>query len=387
MKRLIATYSIVFILFPAFTQDIRVGLFNDYIATAITIHCIQGSYEIISEGELVSELKEGDLIYLSKVSDLIRINSGIKVVGEFKELFFQDKTLRGKFRIKLVIPGVPPRNYNGDLKVGIHQNSLQLINETDFDSYLAGVVETEAGPVAHPEFYKAQAVLCRTYAVKNWKMYENQGFNLCDDTGCQAFKGISESNRDIMKAVLATHKMVVTTPYSELIQAAYHSNSGGETQKGDEFWPGEHPYLLPIIDPFSVDKRNYRWQETLGKQVWIGYLNAMGIDTETDDSLSLLIRQKHRMIRYPINGDTLSIPRVRSDFGFKSSFFTMTMTADSIRIDGKGYGHGVGLSQEGAMEMAEQGYSYEDIIRFYFFEIMIKNLNDLPLSVVPEEFR
>lgn len=387
MKKLFATCSLFLVLLPAFAQDIRIGLFNDYIATAFTFHCIQGSYEIYSDGVYVDELEEGELIYLSKVSQGIRINSGTRVVGEFGNLHFLDKTLRGKFRIKLVVPGVSPRNYNGDLEVGIHQKSLQLINETSFDSYLAGVVETEAGPSAHPEFYKAQAVLCRTYAVKNWKMYENQGFNLCDDTGCQAFKGISENNQDILKAVLATHNIVVTTVYSELIQAAYHSNSGGETQKGGELWPGEHPYLLPIIDPFSVNQRNYRWSETLGKEIWFGYLNALGVNTVVEDSLSLLIRQKHRAVRYPLNGDTLRIPRIRSDFGFKSSFFTMSMEGDSIKVDGKGYGHGVGLSQEGAMEMALQGYSYEDIIRFYFFEILIKNLNDLPLSVVPEEFR
>ena len=78
---------------------------------------------------------------------------------------------------------------------------------------------------------------------------------------------------------------------------------------------------------------------------------------------------------------------IREDLGFKSAFFDMHLAGDTLVINGRGYGHGVGLSQEGAMEMAKEGYSYSDILRFYFNDISISDVNELPDSELPEEFR
>ena len=72
--------------------------------------------------------------------------------------------------------------------------------------------------------------------------------------------------------------------------------------------------------------------------------------------------------------------KIREDWGFRSSFFDMFPEGDSVLVWGKGYGHGIGLSQEGAMKMAMDGFSYQDILKFYFYEVRLMDFRDLPES-------
>jgi stage II sporulation protein D len=78
---------------------------------------------------------------------------------------------------------------------------------------------------------------------------------------------------------------------------------------------------------------------------------------------------------------------IRTDLELRSTFFTMEVKNDSILIHGKGYGHGVGMSQEGAMEMAKQGYSFSDILRFYFYNVKIIEMADARDPGLPETFK
>jgi stage II sporulation protein D len=230
-------------------------------------------------------------------------------------------------------------------------------------------------------------VLCRTYALRNWNRHVSEGFNRCDHTHCQAFNGIGDQSPEVYTAVLATHNIVVTDQYSHLIIAAYHANSGGETEQASDVWPVGHGYLQAIIDPFSENQKHYHWRETLSPEAWIAYLKAKGFTFGKIDTSALLIRQPHRR-RYFIYGeDTLSMSVIREDLGFRSAFFDMNLVGDTLVISGRGYGHGVGLSQEGAMEMAREGYSYSDILRFYFNDVAVRAVDDLPDSELPEEFR
>ncbi|HYW94470.1 MAG TPA: SpoIID/LytB domain-containing protein [Bacteroidales bacterium] len=368
-------------------QDIRVGLYYEDLVMAFTFHCTAGEYDVKAGGSSRLVIHPGDILYVSLINDSIYVNDGELNYGPYEGLTFKDTLLKGRCRIKPVQPSLEAHDYAGDVDVGVSHNTLSLVNQIDFDRYLAGVVETEAGPVAPEEFYKAQAVLCRTYALRNWNRHQGEGFNLCDHTHCQAYKGLSEQSPVIYTAVLATHNVVVADRHYQLIMAAYHSNSGGETEQAADIWPVDLDYLQAIIDPFSKNQKHYQWRKKLSPQAWFAYLETKGIDVADADTTDLLIKQPHRKKTFIYGKDTLSMSVIREDLGLKSAFFDMTLAGDSLVISGRGYGHGVGLSQEGAMEMAREGYSYSDILRFYFNDISISDVNELPDSELPEAFR
>jgi stage II sporulation protein D len=86
-----------------------------------------------------------------------------------------------------------------------------------------------------------------------------------------------------------------------------------------------------------------------------------------------------------LDKDTIRFTKIREDWNMKSTFFNMFPEEDGkILIWGKGYGHGIGLSQEGAMKMARDGYNYKDIIQFYFYNVRLMNYEDLPDSSLPD---
>ncbi len=112
---------------------------------------------------------------------------------------------------------------------------MTLVNQVDMDKYLAGVVEAEAGSNAEKEFYKAQSVLCRTYALKQMERHSSEGFSLCDGTHCQAYKGKSTTNPEILEAIVETSAMVLADyNFKEEAEMAYVSNLNGKYN--DEKW-------------------------------------------------------------------------------------------------------------------------------------------------------
>ena len=368
-------------------QSIRVGLLNDYLVEAFSFHCIEGSFELYSGEQKVKTVETGELIYFAISGNGILINNGEELNSVYTSLKFLDPDLSSQFSLKIIKPRLDTRFYEGELSIDLKHGVFRLINLLDFDHYLAGVVETEAGPGAPEEFFRVQSVLCRTYAVGNWDRHNSEGFNLCDNVHCQAFHGRNDENPSILEAVYSTHDIVIADKSYNLIEAVYHSNSGGETQKADGFWPEDKDYLLSVVDPFSKDQRNYSWEHNLEWSLWKGYFTEMGVDLEDVDSTQLLIKQNHRKTFVILGEDTIYIRNIRTDFGLKSGFFDTYLFADRVILKGRGNGHGLGLSQEGAMEMVKQGYSFRDVLNFYYHNIMISDLNDLPFNSVPEIFR
>ena len=373
---------------PASSQDVRIGLFENKLVNTFVFHCTEGQYILSSPEDSIRRIRRGELIYISLVDNMLAIHDGNKSYGPFNSSLFSEISLDSEFRIRLVDPANESLSYQGNLEVKVQNSAMQLINQLPLDNYLAGVVETEGGPSAPKEYYKAQTIICRTFALKHWNKHETQGFNLCDDTHCQSYKGINDDNKLIFEEVLATHNLVLIDTKNTLINASFHANSGGETQRASDIWVQGEDYLQSVIDNFSEGKRNSRWTKSILLSDWRKYiLSKIAGDTSKMTNEALMIVQNHRRKYFIIGSDSLLIPDIRNDMGFRSSFFSMRIRNDSVIINGRGYGHGVGLSQEGAMEMARQKYSYEDILKFYYDMINISSIKNLPESEIPEIFR
>ena len=328
------------------------------------------------------------MLYISIIGDSLLLSDGDLNYGYFKKTYFKDIGDKGIFRIRTIDPKGDSRDYEGDVEISINHKAILAVNIIEFDKYIAVVVETEGGPSAHPEYYKVQSILSRTYALRNFNAHESEDFNLCDHTHCQAFKGRSELNPEILHAVLSTHNLVLTGRYFALINTVYHSNSGGETRRASDIWTNDEEYFQAVVDPFSKDQPNYKWDKSIPFEMWKNYLISYGIkNINKIDSERLLIKQEHRNKYFIIQKDSVNIDRVRTDFNLRSGFFSMEMKGDSITFKGKGYGHGIGLSQEGAMEMARQGFSFSDIVRFYYHNVQIRDILNIPDEQLPEEFR
>ncbi|MDA3822571.1 MAG: SpoIID/LytB domain-containing protein [Bacteroidales bacterium] len=387
MKRisLFILFTIVFSL-GAFAQMIKIGLYADEIVKSVVVYCTNGEYLIRAENETVGEFKKGDILFVRLNNGMLDLYNSNRVFGAFESLELQSLSLNGTYRTRPVAPALDSRSYDDDLFLESEDEYMNIINHVDYDKYIAGVLESEMGPNSTIELYKAHALLSRTYMLENFNKHAEEGFSLCDGVHCQAYHGRSVYNPIIPEAVFETSGEVVADYHYKLITAVYHSNSGGETQRASDVWLEDTEYLQAVIDPYSLHESHAKWYDTIYYDDWKNYLldNGMKAVEKLPEEL-LYIQQRHRKKHFILDQDSLLMTKIREDWGFKSTFFNMfPEVGNRIVIWGKGYGHGVGLSQEGAARMAEMDFNYMDIIKFYFFNVRIMHYEDLPQSSLPD---
>ncbi len=364
-----------------FAQPVKVGLYQNHLVTKAVVYCSSGSFTLVTDGVERNMVEANEIIYLTLEEGKLRVLDSDHDYGQAVQLELKASSSDAVFRLRPISPELESRIFDDDLLVTAGDRFLTLVNRVDLDKYIAGVVQAEAGVNAHKEFYKAQAMLCRTYAMKQNQRHATEGFSLCDGTHCQAYKGRSTYNPEILEAVLETSGRVVADYNYKLITAAYHSNSGGQTQRASDVWLSDTDYLLSVVDPYSLHQDHAKWQDTISFKKWKAYLLKNGMESvEKIPEEIIYVEQMRRKKYFILDKDSIRMTKIREDWGFRSAFFDMFPEGDSILVWGKGYGHGIGMSQEGAMRMAGEGYSYQDILHFYFNEIRLMDYRDLPAS-------
>ncbi len=381
MIRSLFTLFVMLIQVGLLAQPVKVGLYQDQLVTKAVVYCSAGSYTLLTDGIERCKIETNEILYLTLEEGKIRVLDSNSDYGQADAIELRAVGQDAVFRLRPIAPELESRAYDDNLQVVAGERFLTLVNHVDMDKYLAGVVQAEAGSNAHIEFYKAQAVLCRTYALKHSQRHATEGFSLCDGTHCQAYKGRSSRNPDILEAVLETTGTVVADYNYKLITAAYHANSGGQTQRASDVWVSDADYLLSVVDPYSLHQPQSKWQDTISFQEWKNYLLKNGMESvEKLPEEIIYIEQMRRKKYFILDKDSIRMTKIREDWGFRSAFFDMFPEGDSILVWGKGYGHGIGMSQEGAMKMANDGFSYVDILQFYFNDIRLMDYRDLPAS-------
>ena len=385
MKQLITMLLMAMVWTGTLAQPVEVGLYQEQVLGAAVVYCSSGHYHLLLDGEVVLRMEEGDILYLTLEEELIKVLDAENDFGHAESVELRSLSAESVFRLRPIQPEAESRVYDDNLLALPGDRYMTLVNQVDMDKYLAGVVEAEAGSNAEKEFYKAQSVLCRTYALKQMERHSSEGFSLCDGTHCQAYKGKSTGNPEILEAIVETSAMVVADYNFKLITAAYHSNSGGQTQRSSAVWLSDKNYLQSVMDPYSLHQSNAKWQDTISFKEWKAYLlkNGMKSVTRIPDEI-IYVEQMRRKKYFILDSDSIRMTKIRADWGFRSSFFDMFPDGDNVLVWGKGYGHGLGMSQEGAMKMARDDFSYQDILQFYFHEIRLMDYRDLPHSSLPQ---
>jgi stage II sporulation protein D (peptidoglycan lytic transglycosylase) len=381
-------YLIIFLILfvfdsTSFAQNIKVNLFNGFNIKTVVVKLTEGKYELSAENIKTIKLKKNNTLYFTVVGDSISAWDLDNHIGMFKEVDLINKSKRNEFRIEPAYPALKERRYQGNLNLSNKDSTVFIINNIDLEKYVAGVVESESGPKAPKEYYKSQAIICRTYALDHLDRHTAEGFNLCDDVHCQVYKSKSYQNDTIIEATLATLGLVITDEDFNLITAAFHSNSGGQTINSEDVWSKETSYLKAVVDTFAYNLHNSVWKDSTTITKWINYLDTSGlrIDRNNFSTNDLKFEQTIRTKYLTFNGDSIPLKKIRKDFGFKSTYFSTSVNNNYVIFHGKGYGHGVGMSQQSAMKMARLGYSYYEIITFFYQNIRIVNVDYVDINL------
>lgn len=373
LYRNLTIFLIFLIYIPAIANgQVRIRLFSGYDSGSAVFSVVEGKYGLNLFINDPVEISSGEIIIITGFNDRLVVKTRNRPGFVCDSLFISGKTGNDLFSLR--IDGIR-RYYSGNLNCYRDMGTLLFINTCEIETYIAGVVSAEGGLGKHIEYFKTQAVIARTYLYKYFEKHILDRYNLCDDTHCQVYNGISNDTA-IIRAAEETRGQVILGSDSTLIIAAFHSNCGGETALAEDVWLTSQPYLKRVTDPFCTTSRNARWQKSMSLEEWKGYLVKMGYNEYTKDASLLNFSQKSRLKEYKTGNFSLPLQQIRKDLNLRSTFFSLSVEGDSVILKGRGYGHGVGLCQEGAMGMAMKGFDYKQIINFYYTGVVIADIKE-----------
>jgi len=370
---------LIFIFLNALTgvasSQVKVRLFANRLPESAVFTVISGRYDVaFINGENIQVSKNDAVIILRfKGKIAVKVRNSAGYIAD--SVFFTGLTGKDSFSLRINGPAPAQQNYSGDLYCFDDLDTFVLINNCDTDDYIAGVVKAEGGSGKNKEYFKTQAVLARTYMYKYFDKHMSDRFSVCDNTHCQAFNGISDDTL-INLASLETRGLVITDKDSMLIMSAFHSNCGGETSSSGDVWLTAKPYLKKVNDPYCFSSKNAVWEKKVILSDWCALLNKSGYSGMADDPLAFKFIQKSRMREYMAGSFTMPLNTIRTELALRSTFFSVVPGKDFLILRGRGYGHGVGLCQEGAMEMAARGFNFREIIDFYYAGVSIRDVKN-----------
>lgn len=361
-------------------EHLVLGLFWNERPQTIIVSVRGGEYKLIADDKLEIPFGTNDMFHISTDGKKVKVKNLSKSFGSFHKVEIIEVNDTSSLNIKSSKPKLPNRVYEDNFRIYASENRLKILNDAKLANYVAGVVQWESGNGNDLEYYKVQAIITRTYALRNINKYESEGFNLCDRVDSQVYKGRTK-NKDILRAVKETKDLVLVDDHMTLISAVFHSNSGGQTHNSEEVWTRKMPYLRSVEDTFSIGQPHYLWEKTISMEKWLGtFETKYHIDVKDPKIREYLLSYcPVKRQNYFLPKDTLKLTTVRSRFGLRSTDFCVKTEGDKVIIRGKGFGHGVGLSQEGAMKMALLGIPFEDILMFYYKDVHLVNLSTMDL--------
>ncbi len=365
--RRITLAVILFILLPLVSySQISIRIFARSKPSSLIFSTVKGACILtdgaagevrLSQGETVAVTRYGDRVIYSTLS-------GIRGVSD--SLAFSPAVSGALFTVRAPGSSEPEKNLTGTLTVTSFPGSLRILNITTIEECLPGVVRAEAGKYGPSHYYGAQAVVARTYICRNIDRHNLDGYNLCDDIHCQVYPGVV-TDSVIVNACLSTAGLVLTDRDSIMIEAAFHGNCGGETASSADVWLAGYPYLVSVQDPWCSYSASSTWKRSIPRSEWNNYLRSKGIFPGTEGAIySANTPAPGRITNRTVQGKKLWSEEIRLRFGLRSAYFSLSPAGDSIVFNGRGYGHGVGLCQDGAKHMAEKKMSYNKIIGFYY---------------------
>ena len=301
------------------------------------------------------------------------------------------------------------KGYRGGLTLRANNGTMMVINSVPLEDYLYGVVPQEVVPSWPAAALEAQAVAARTYALHTMEQNKGKFYDVSNSTDHQVYSGVSGESQATTNAVNKT-KGVVMLYDQRPINALFHSDGGGYTEDSVNVWGSDVPYLKGVKD-FSTGTSTSNWTVTTSRQALESKLNAAskGVGKLKSIQLTPLGKPGQQTSDRGVSGriksatfigtsgkTTVDGDALRSILGLKSTLFdfyvnhnpakgtgkayhNFTGNNDTVYIKGHGWGHGLGMSQWGAAEMAKRATPgdanyYQTILRHYYSGITLKKM-------------
>jgi len=271
---------------------------------------------------------------------------------------------------------VNKRPYRGDLLIAKDKDGgLLLVNEVDIESYLKGVVVHEISPKWPLAALKAQAVAARTYAYYQRQVMKEKLYDVTADVSSQVYGGCKAEKGRTNRAVKFTAGKVLTYD-GQVFPAYFHATCGGMTENAAELWKIDiEPLAGGRLCSFCSRSPHYFWKKIVDMKALREKLGGRYTLKAEPAALAVKERNPTGRVRTLLIKDKagrtmeISAKDFRQLMGpdvVRSTNFTIAVEQGKVVLSGKGWGHGVGLCQWGAFAMANEGYTYEKILRFYY---------------------
>jgi stage II sporulation protein D len=257
------------------------------------------------------------------------------------------------------------RWYRGRTLVVPSGRGVTAVNYVNLEHYLYSVLGSEMSANWPQEALKAQAVAARSFALYKRATSGNGVYDVGDTTTWQVYKGLETEAQSTHLAVDATAGQVMTYG-GEIILAVFHSSSGGHTENVEDIWKQPLPYLRGV-DDYDMGAPVYEWTKSLSRGQLSSLIAGVGnVISMTPERTT----PQGRIITMMVKGDRgtrrISGNDLRSALGLRSTLFVVNPTGNGFQINGRGFGHGLGMSQWGAYKLAERGVNYQQILVHYY---------------------
>ena len=265
------------------------------------------------------------------------------------------------------------KRYRGTIEIAPADRGVLVVNELPLEDYLVGLINCEISSQWPIESVKAQAVVARTYACYQKRARAGAPYHLESSVLDQVYDGCEIEDSRAARGVRETAGEILTYG-GQPIQAFYHSNCGGRTEVAENVWGVRLPYLRSVDCAYCATNPSIRWEYAIPLKKLESLLRGSGIKVSgLRDIREGKRNESGRLIDLSIvsagGATTVTAVNFRKIVGYaaiKSTNFTVRLTGDSARFSGAGYGHGVGLCQWGAKQRASDGFTYREILAYYY---------------------
>lgn len=273
--------------------------------------------------------------------------------------------------------------YMSNMTIRIKRNSTGNIDVVPIEEYIVGVVSGEVPISFEMDALKAQAVAARSYVLKQLEYNKNKDYDVVDTVMNQVYLDSDqlknrwgndyESNLNKAKAAVLETKGEYLDCNGSVVEALFFSTSTGYTENSGEVFPTQQPYLKSVASLWDADVSpvfNDYFHFSLAD-----FYRLLGVEYRDNVYVEVIsTTSTGRIKQIKINNKVFSGDQVQYLLGLRSTFFTITQNGNSVDINTKGFGHGVGMSQYGAEGMALNGYKYDEILKYYYQGVEIKKI-------------
>ncbi len=317
---------------------LRIGVFGLFHPYELVLRPAPNGVLLVEGGGETIALGDGQAARLSKADNVVECRAGQRLISSAK---FRASSRSGSdAEFILSVPGKIERRYRGTLEVSVARGALLSVAVMDREVAVASAVVAEAAPGASLEALKAQAVVTRSYYAAT--RGRHAGFDFCDTTHCQFIREPATADSLAALATTATRDLVLF--YGDSVVAALFSAScGGRTRTLQQVGLGAEGYPYFAVDCPPCLHRAHRWQARLDSKVAAPLL----ADAASENAR---LRVGRKLGWNVIPGTNYSAWR----------------EGETIVVEGRGAGHGLGLCQLGAVAMAQEGAGFQQVLTYYY---------------------